>query len=105
MCIDPTLSVALGDKPPPLYICEECSQRIAGYASASPPSLSPRILPLLHKVAIPNMHPLQPASLFHTLTQGKYITMVTQFPRADNEIIITKPRSHLFLFSPAHSIL
>ncbi|XP_061599151.1 protein unc-79 homolog isoform X5 [Cololabis saira] len=29
MCIDPTLSVALGDKPPPLYICEECSQRIA----------------------------------------------------------------------------
>ncbi|KAJ0009073.1 hypothetical protein NQD34_016488 [Periophthalmus magnuspinnatus] len=27
---DPTLSVALGDKPPPLYICEECSQRIAG---------------------------------------------------------------------------
>lgn len=33
MCIDPTLSVALGDKPPPLYICEECSQRIAGYAS------------------------------------------------------------------------
>uniref|UniRef100_A0A4W6FBT6 Unc-79 homolog, NALCN channel complex subunit n=1 Tax=Lates calcarifer TaxID=8187 RepID=A0A4W6FBT6_LATCA len=30
MCIDPTLSVALGDKPPPLYICEECSQRIAG---------------------------------------------------------------------------
>uniref|UniRef100_A0A8C5E1T4 Unc-79 homolog, NALCN channel complex subunit n=1 Tax=Gouania willdenowi TaxID=441366 RepID=A0A8C5E1T4_GOUWI len=32
MCIDPTLSVALGDKPPPLYICEECSQRIAGYA-------------------------------------------------------------------------
>ncbi|XP_016420221.1 protein unc-79 homolog [Sinocyclocheilus rhinocerous] len=30
MCIDPTLSVALGDKPPPLHICEECSQRIAG---------------------------------------------------------------------------
>ncbi|XP_016115504.1 protein unc-79 homolog [Sinocyclocheilus grahami] len=30
MCIDPTLSVALGDKPPPLYICEECSQRMAG---------------------------------------------------------------------------
>ncbi|XP_063060311.1 protein unc-79 homolog [Engraulis encrasicolus] len=30
MCIDPTLSVAYGDKPPPLYICEECSQRIAG---------------------------------------------------------------------------
>ncbi|KAL2095492.1 hypothetical protein ACEWY4_010211 [Coilia grayii] len=30
MCIDPTLSVAFGDKPPPLYICEECSQRIAG---------------------------------------------------------------------------
>ncbi|XP_072555287.1 protein unc-79 homolog isoform X3 [Paramormyrops kingsleyae] len=30
MCIDPTLSVTLGDKPPPLYICEECSQRIAG---------------------------------------------------------------------------
>ncbi|XP_061751151.1 protein unc-79 homolog isoform X1 [Nerophis ophidion] len=30
MCIDPTLAVALGDKPPPLYICEECSQRIAG---------------------------------------------------------------------------
>lgn len=30
MCIDPTLSVALGDKPPPLYICEECSQRIGG---------------------------------------------------------------------------
>ncbi|KAM6961265.1 protein unc-79 homolog [Aplochiton taeniatus] len=30
MCIDPTLSVALGDKAPPLYICEECSQRIAG---------------------------------------------------------------------------
>ncbi|XP_053700937.1 protein unc-79 homolog isoform X1 [Synchiropus splendidus] len=30
MCIDPTVSVALGDKPPPLYICEECSQRIAG---------------------------------------------------------------------------
>ncbi|KAA0710808.1 Protein unc-79 -like protein [Triplophysa tibetana] len=30
MCIDPTLSVALGDKPPPLYICEECSQRLAG---------------------------------------------------------------------------
>uniref|UniRef100_A0A3Q2T5P7 Unc-79 homolog, NALCN channel complex subunit n=1 Tax=Fundulus heteroclitus TaxID=8078 RepID=A0A3Q2T5P7_FUNHE len=30
MCIDPTLSVALGDKPPPLYLCEECSQRIAG---------------------------------------------------------------------------
>ncbi|XP_039596951.1 protein unc-79 homolog isoform X5 [Polypterus senegalus] len=30
MCLDPTLSVALGDKPPPLYICEECSQRIAG---------------------------------------------------------------------------
>uniref|UniRef100_A0A3Q3EX62 Unc-79 homolog, NALCN channel complex subunit n=1 Tax=Kryptolebias marmoratus TaxID=37003 RepID=A0A3Q3EX62_KRYMA len=29
MCIDPTLSVALGDKPPPLYLCEECSQRIA----------------------------------------------------------------------------
>ncbi|MGH0150872.1 UNVERIFIED_CONTAM: hypothetical protein FKN15_018982 [Acipenser sinensis] len=30
MCIDPSHSVALGDKPPPLYICEECSQRIAG---------------------------------------------------------------------------
>uniref|UniRef100_A0A8C8HPG5 Unc-79 homolog, NALCN channel complex subunit n=1 Tax=Oncorhynchus tshawytscha TaxID=74940 RepID=A0A8C8HPG5_ONCTS len=30
MCIDPTLSVALGEKPPPLYICEECSQRISG---------------------------------------------------------------------------
>ncbi|XP_018583101.2 protein unc-79 homolog isoform X4 [Scleropages formosus] len=30
MCIDPALSVTLGDKPPPLYICEECSQRIAG---------------------------------------------------------------------------
>ncbi|XP_015252601.1 PREDICTED: protein unc-79 homolog isoform X10 [Cyprinodon variegatus] len=30
MCIDPTLSVALGDKPPPLYLCKECSQRIAG---------------------------------------------------------------------------
>uniref|UniRef100_A0A8C1CAY9 Unc-79 homolog, NALCN channel complex subunit n=1 Tax=Cyprinus carpio carpio TaxID=630221 RepID=A0A8C1CAY9_CYPCA len=30
MCIDPTLSVALGDKPPPLFICEECSQRITG---------------------------------------------------------------------------
>ncbi|MED6241243.1 Protein unc-79, partial [Ataeniobius toweri] len=30
MCIDPTLSVALGDKPPPLYLCQECSQRIAG---------------------------------------------------------------------------
>ncbi|XP_019317678.2 protein unc-79 homolog isoform X1 [Panthera pardus] len=30
MCIDPSLSVALGDKPPPLYLCEECSQRIAG---------------------------------------------------------------------------
>ncbi|KAK7904749.1 hypothetical protein WMY93_017356 [Mugilogobius chulae] len=38
MCIDPTLSVALGDKPPPLYICEECSQRIAGYGSATAPS-------------------------------------------------------------------
>uniref|UniRef100_A0A8C3Y753 Unc-79 homolog, NALCN channel complex subunit n=1 Tax=Catharus ustulatus TaxID=91951 RepID=A0A8C3Y753_CATUS len=24
MCIDPSLSVALGDKPPPLYLCEEC---------------------------------------------------------------------------------
>nr|XP_014434364.1 protein unc-79 homolog isoform X4 [Pelodiscus sinensis] len=30
MCIEPSLSVALGDKPPPLYLCEECSQRIAG---------------------------------------------------------------------------
>ncbi|XP_034274265.1 protein unc-79 homolog isoform X1 [Pantherophis guttatus] len=30
MCVDPSLSVALGDKPPPLYLCEECSQRIAG---------------------------------------------------------------------------
>ncbi|XP_040598533.1 protein unc-79 homolog isoform X13 [Mesocricetus auratus] len=30
MCIDPSLSVALGDKPPPLYLCEECSERIAG---------------------------------------------------------------------------
>ncbi|CAI9594750.1 unnamed protein product, partial [Staurois parvus] len=30
MCIDAALSVALGDKPPPLYLCEECSQRIAG---------------------------------------------------------------------------
>uniref|UniRef100_H3BIL2 Unc-79 homolog, NALCN channel complex subunit n=1 Tax=Latimeria chalumnae TaxID=7897 RepID=H3BIL2_LATCH len=30
MCIDPSLSVALGDKPPPLYLCLECSQRIAG---------------------------------------------------------------------------
>ncbi|XP_063295114.1 protein unc-79 homolog isoform X4 [Pelobates fuscus] len=30
MCIDASLSVALGDKPPPLYLCEECSQRIAG---------------------------------------------------------------------------
>ncbi|XP_043930510.1 protein unc-79 homolog [Protopterus annectens] len=30
MCIDPSISVALGDKPPPLYLCEECSQRIAG---------------------------------------------------------------------------
>ncbi|XP_058847508.1 protein unc-79 homolog isoform X1 [Acipenser ruthenus] len=30
MCIDPSHSVALGDKPPPLYICEECSQRIVG---------------------------------------------------------------------------
>lgn len=46
MCIDPTLSVALGDKPPPLYICEECSQRIAGYASVSPLFSIPRILPL-----------------------------------------------------------
>lgn len=35
MCIDPTLSVALGDKPPPLYICEECSQRIGGYVFVS----------------------------------------------------------------------
>uniref|UniRef100_A0A8C4VMF1 Unc-79 homolog, NALCN channel complex subunit n=1 Tax=Gopherus evgoodei TaxID=1825980 RepID=A0A8C4VMF1_9SAUR len=31
MCIEPSLSVALGDKPPPLYLCEECSQRIAGW--------------------------------------------------------------------------
>ncbi|CAJ0945705.1 unnamed protein product [Ranitomeya imitator] len=30
MCIDAGLSVALGDKPPPLYLCEECSQRITG---------------------------------------------------------------------------
>uniref|UniRef100_UPI00398ECD0B protein unc-79 homolog n=1 Tax=Pristiophorus japonicus TaxID=55135 RepID=UPI00398ECD0B len=30
MCIDPSISVALGEKPPPLYLCEECSQRIAG---------------------------------------------------------------------------
>ncbi|XP_054989625.1 protein unc-79 homolog isoform X13 [Sorex araneus] len=30
MCIDPSLAVALGDKPPPLYLCEECSQRMAG---------------------------------------------------------------------------
>ncbi|TRY55538.1 hypothetical protein DNTS_003662, partial [Danionella cerebrum] len=30
MCMDPALAVALGDKPPPLYICDECSQRIAG---------------------------------------------------------------------------
>ncbi|KAM5274598.1 protein unc-79 homolog isoform 4-T4 [Ctenodactylus gundi] len=30
MCIEPSLSVALGDKPPPLYLCEECSERIAG---------------------------------------------------------------------------
>ncbi|XP_021034486.1 protein unc-79 homolog isoform X7 [Mus caroli] len=30
MCIDPSLSVALGDKPPPLYLCEECSERISG---------------------------------------------------------------------------
>ncbi|MEE6494417.1 hypothetical protein FKM82_017128 [Ascaphus truei] len=30
MCIDASLSVALGDKPPPLYLCEECSQRITG---------------------------------------------------------------------------
>ncbi|XP_066463616.1 protein unc-79 homolog [Eleutherodactylus coqui] len=30
MCIDAALSVALGDKPPPLYLCEECSQRITG---------------------------------------------------------------------------
>uniref|UniRef100_A0A3P8UI91 Unc-79 homolog, NALCN channel complex subunit n=1 Tax=Cynoglossus semilaevis TaxID=244447 RepID=A0A3P8UI91_CYNSE len=37
MCIDPTLSVALGDKPPPLYICEECSQRIAGLTAPPPP--------------------------------------------------------------------
>ncbi|XP_051868511.1 protein unc-79 homolog isoform X1 [Pristis pectinata] len=30
MCIDPSISVAVGEKPPPLYLCEECSQRIAG---------------------------------------------------------------------------
>ncbi|XP_038630854.1 protein unc-79 homolog isoform X2 [Scyliorhinus canicula] len=30
MCIDPSISVALGEKPPPLYLCEECSQKIAG---------------------------------------------------------------------------
>ncbi|XP_069064328.1 protein unc-79 homolog [Pleurodeles waltl] len=30
MCLDASLSVALGDKPPPLYLCEECSQRITG---------------------------------------------------------------------------
>lgn len=47
MCIDPTLSVALGDKPPPLYICEECSQRIAGYASVSPLSSIPQSSPSL----------------------------------------------------------
>ncbi|XP_044128552.1 protein unc-79 homolog isoform X2 [Bufo gargarizans] len=34
MCIDAALSVALGDKPPPLYLCEECSQRITGDHSA-----------------------------------------------------------------------
>uniref|UniRef100_A0A4W5RRT1 Unc-79 homolog, NALCN channel complex subunit n=1 Tax=Hucho hucho TaxID=62062 RepID=A0A4W5RRT1_9TELE len=36
MCIDPTLSVALGEKPPPLYICEECSQRISGSVVVKP---------------------------------------------------------------------
>ncbi|XP_043553117.1 protein unc-79 homolog isoform X4 [Chiloscyllium plagiosum] len=33
MCIDPSISVALGEKPPPLYLCEECSQKIAGIQS------------------------------------------------------------------------
>lgn len=50
MCIDPTLSVALGDKPPPLYICEECSQRIAGYATLSFVFSSSRSSPALTKM-------------------------------------------------------
>lgn len=33
--------------------------------------------PLLQQHAIPNIHHLPPASLFLSLTQGKYITMVT----------------------------
>ncbi|XP_078262926.1 protein unc-79 homolog isoform X3 [Rhinoraja longicauda] len=33
MCIDPSISVAVGEKPPPIYLCEECSQRIAGVQS------------------------------------------------------------------------
>lgn len=71
MCIDPTLSVALGDKPPPLYICEECSQRIGGYVFVSPVFIS------VQYVASPSTHPLLPTSLFCTLTQGKYVAMVT----------------------------
>lgn len=69
MCIDPTLSVALGDKPPPLYICEECSQRIAGYASVSnlflrppdpPPSFNEMPFQTYITYCLPHYSSLQP---------------------------------------------
>lgn len=50
------------------------------------------------------MHPpLVHLIILHFNPQEKYITMVTQFPSACNEIIITKPCRHLFLFSPEYS--
>lgn len=75
MCIDPTLSVGLGDKPPPLYICEECSQRIAGYESV-PPLSSPRILPHL-KYDGSETYNTYCLTHYSSLTQGKSIAMVT----------------------------
>lgn len=63
----------------------------------------PSILPL-PSISCCSNHASPPARLIilHFNPQEKSITMVTQFPRARNEIIITKPCSHLFLFSPVY---
>jgi len=28
MCLDPTIAVECGDRPPPLYVCEDCAEEL-----------------------------------------------------------------------------
>ncbi|XP_014665214.1 PREDICTED: protein unc-79 homolog, partial [Priapulus caudatus] len=43
MCIDPACSIELGDRPPPLYICQECSEKVR---AENPDYLADILLPM-----------------------------------------------------------